>query len=231
MLRRLVLPLILGLAGTAVLIGLGVWQLQRLAWKEEMLARIGTAIAAAPVEVPPEGQGAEFLSVTATGTLAGPALRFVYSATDEALVTVLDTGTRRLLLDPGLAPNGTALPEGGTVTVTGNLEQPQGTGTLHLDQPNARAARDLSAMADLLDAEPVLVVARDITPAIPGVTPLPVTTDGIPNNHFGYAIQWFALAAVWAAMSAGFAWRQSRPDHTRPDQARPDQARPDEETS
>ena len=38
--RRLIFPLFLGLGGLAVLLGLGIWQLQRLHWKEAILADI-----------------------------------------------------------------------------------------------------------------------------------------------------------------------------------------------
>ena len=35
-----------------------------------------------------------------------------------------------------------------------------------------------------------------------GVVPVPLDIEGIPDNHLGYAIQWFGLAAVWAGMAA-----------------------------
>ena len=38
--RRILGPLLIGILGTAVLIALGVWQVQRLAWKEGVLADI-----------------------------------------------------------------------------------------------------------------------------------------------------------------------------------------------
>ena len=40
--------------------------------------------------------------------------------------------------------------------------------------------------------------------------PLPVTTEGIPNNHLGYAVQWFGLALVWAGMTLFLLWRTAR---------------------
>ncbi|MEP2472639.1 MAG: SURF1 family cytochrome oxidase biogenesis protein, partial [Paracoccaceae bacterium] len=47
--RRLIFLVVFGLGGAAILISLGVWQVQRLAWKEDLLARIDTEIAADPV--------------------------------------------------------------------------------------------------------------------------------------------------------------------------------------
>jgi len=79
-------------------------------------------------------------------------------------------------------------------------------------EPDARTglwfARDVPAMAAHLDAEPVLVIARD--PTAPGIDPIPVDTSGIPNDHFGYAVQWFGLAAVWLGMTAYLLWRIRR---------------------
>ena len=45
-------------------------------------------------------------------------------------------------------------------------------------------------MADRLDTEPLLVVTRTMSPADEGVSPLPVDTSGIPNDHLQYAITW-----------------------------------------
>ena len=47
----------------------------------------------------------------------------------------------------------------------------------------------------------MLVVLRQMSPADPGVSPLPVDTSGIPNDHLQYAVTWFSLAAVWLIMT------------------------------
>ena len=44
--------IIVGTVGTAVLLGLGVWQLQRLAWKTEILAQIERKILAPAIDIP-----------------------------------------------------------------------------------------------------------------------------------------------------------------------------------
>jgi surfeit locus 1 family protein len=53
-LKPLVLPGFFALVGMAILVGLGVWQLERLAWKEDLIARIDARIHAAPVPAPQE---------------------------------------------------------------------------------------------------------------------------------------------------------------------------------
>jgi len=52
-LRGLVWPALVALAGIAVLISLGVWQLHRLAWKEALIARIEARGKAPPAPLPP----------------------------------------------------------------------------------------------------------------------------------------------------------------------------------
>ena len=98
------------------------------------------------------------------------------------------------------------------VTVIGNLHWPDEVDGW-TPEPDARGVffgRDLEAIAEVLETEPVLVVAREVSENDPPATPLPVTTTGIPNNHLGYAVQWFGLAAVWAGMTIFFLWRTGR---------------------
>ena len=44
--------MLFGLIGVAILIGLGVWQLQRLVWKEAILSQIDARLRDAPVILP-----------------------------------------------------------------------------------------------------------------------------------------------------------------------------------
>ena len=52
--RSLIGPAIFTLVGVALLCGLGVWQLERLAWKQALLADYAERVGAAPVPFPPE---------------------------------------------------------------------------------------------------------------------------------------------------------------------------------
>lgn len=72
--RRLIFPVLLGLVGTGILIGLGVWQLQRLDWKEGVLARIDAMLAQDPVLLPaaPEPEADNYRQVIVEGCAAAP---------------------------------------------------------------------------------------------------------------------------------------------------------------
>jgi surfeit locus 1 family protein len=211
--RRFWFPILLGVVGVAVLCALGAWQLRRLAWKEGVLAEIDARIAAAPVALPaaPDPAADRFLPVTVAGALGGEEALVLTSLADLGpgfrVVSVLTAGDRRVLVDLGYVPEAardeTRVAE--AVTVTGNLHWPDEadswTPAPDLDD-RLWFARDVPAMAAALDAETVLVVARDVAGADLGTIPVPVTSANVPNDHLGYAVTWFGLAAVWAAMSA-----------------------------
>lgn len=220
MTRRMIFPLLLGLVGAAILLSLGVWQLQRLAWKEAILADISARISAAPVGLPavPDPAADRYLPVRLTGAFAGDHLDVLVSRKQlgagvrviEAFQT--DDG-RRVMVDRGFVPEDqrSAPRVSGPASVVGNLHWPEEVDGF-TPPPDARTglwfARDVPAMAAQLSTEPLLIVARDATG--PGIEPLPVDTSGIPNDHLGYAIQWFGLAAVWLGMTAYLLWRISR---------------------
>ena len=217
--RRYLIPLIFGLGGFAALASLGAWQLQRLEWKEAILADIEARIAAAPVAVPaaPEPKADRYLPVTATGDLVGTSLRVLVSTKERGagyrLVTplVLEDG-RCVMVDEGFVglDENTAPGAASGVTVSGNLHWPEEVDSWTPEPDLSQGlfyARDVTAMASALGTEPVLIVARTVTGTDPRATPMPVTSIGIPNNHLGYAVQWFGLALVWLGMTAFLLWR------------------------
>ncbi|KAA9008064.1 SURF1 family protein [Histidinibacterium aquaticum] len=214
--RRLIFPVLLGLVGCAILIALGNWQVQRLQWKTGILEEIEGRIGAEPVPLPAavEEEPDRFLPVTVSGEIAGEGLRVL--VTPEGLgpgyrrILPFDTGERRVLLDAGWVPlEGGALPEG-EIEVTGNVHWPEEVDRWTPDPDgDLWFARDVGPMAEALNTDPVMVIARDLsTPA--GLTPLPVGTEGIPNDHLEYAITWFSLALVWAIMSVYLVVRTAR---------------------
>ncbi|QFT79848.1 SURF1 family protein [Roseovarius sp. THAF27] len=219
MLRKTLLPLIFGLAGAAVLIWLGVWQVQRLDWKEGILSQIETRIDAAPVALPErfDPEADKYLPVEVSGQFGDGALRVLVSRKQVGagylVISPFETeGGRRILVDRGFIRQGDALSDapGGALTVTGNLHWPddRNSSTPENDvDGNTWFARDLGQMAEVLDTEPVLLVARTLSQPEEAVTPLPVDTAHIPNDHLQYAITWFSLAAIWLGMTAFYIFR------------------------
>ncbi|WP_299841929.1 SURF1 family protein [uncultured Roseovarius sp.] len=216
--RRILIPLIFGLAGAAILISLGVWQVQRLAWKEGVLADIEARIGAAPVALPaaPDPDTDQYLPVTITGMLGQPPLRVLVSrkqiGAGYRLVTTLSTAERTILVDLGFIKVDKPIPAftDAPLNITGNLNWPDDRLSSTPDNDvsgNIWFARDIDQMADQLGAEPILLVVRETSQSDPVATPLPVDTGAIPNDHLNYAITWFSLAAIWLVMTGYFLWR------------------------
>jgi surfeit locus 1 family protein len=215
--RGILFLLIFGLTGTGVLIGLGVWQVQRLAWKQDVIAQIESRIAADPVALPAQFDvdADRYLPVRVDGEILRGEIHVLVSVKQvgagyRVIAPFQTTDGRRILLDRGFIGSARRndMRTTGAATITGNLHWPQETDsyTPAPDLPaNTWFARDVPAMAQVLDTEPVLLIARSETD--PNLTVLPVDTSRIPNDHLQYAITWFSLALIWAAMTATFLWR------------------------
>lgn len=217
--KRYLVPLIFGLGGFAVLMSLGVWQLRRLEWKEAILADIDARIAAAPVAVPaaPDPVADRYLPVTARGAFTGNSIRVLVSVKDRGagyrIVSSFDLDDgRRIMVDEGYVGLEEDIHPAAAsgVTVTGNLHWPDEVDRWTPEPDMSEGlfyARDVTTMAQALGSEPILVVARTVSGTDARATPMPVTSTGVPNNHLGYAVQWFGLAAVWLGMTAFLLWR------------------------
>ena len=215
--RRMIVPGLFGLIGAAILLGLGVWQLQRLGLKEARLAAIDAMLVEVPVPLPAavDADHDRYRGVTVAGRFTGEAVFSLDSLQDagpgKRVIAVFETADlRRVLVDRGIWLDGTAATPlvGHAATVAGNLDWPRETDSF-TPPPDARTglwfARDVSAMAQALATEPTLIVARG--PTGDGIKPMPVDTSAIPNNHWQYAVTWFALAAGWLGMTAYLLWR------------------------
>lgn len=219
---RIIWPLIAGVVGCAILVSLGVWQLNRLAWKEGVLAEIEARIGDAPVSLPetPDPEADRFLPVRVIGRTLGEEARVLVSVKGAGagyrVISPFETEDgRTILVDEGFIRSSeeTAARPAVGMTVAGNLHWPDEVDSFTPDPSPEEGlwfARDVAALAEWFGTEQVLVVARTVTGTDPRATPLPVTTEGIPNNHLGYAVQWFGLAAVWAGMTAFLLWRIRR---------------------
>jgi surfeit locus 1 family protein len=225
-LRRLFWPGLLVLLAFAILVGLGTWQLQRLAWKQAILARIADRIAAAPVDLPPEAdwprlvpEDYEYRRVRLTGVFEHDKEALVFrpaglgaasGAGPGYLVLTplrLDSGAR-VIVDRGFVPLDRKQPEsraageiGGVVTITGLMRSPESRNLFTPADDPARGqwyTRDPSRIAAYfkLDRTAPFTVDADAG-AAPGGWPVGgQTVIDIPNNHLSYALTWYGLAAA-----------------------------------
>jgi surfeit locus 1 family protein len=217
---RMILPLLFGIGGVAVLLWLGVWQLGRLDEKETVLAEVARRMAVEPQDVPvlPDRGAHNYLQVLALGDLIGDEAHVL---TSEEFVgpgflviskLVLGDG-RAVLVDLGFVPEARKTEERpqGAVEVVGNMLWPNEVDSAFTPAPdlgkNIWFARDLPAMAAHLGAEPIMIVASAVRPA-PANMPKPIrVASNIANDHLEYAITWFSLALVWMGMTLYLLWR------------------------
>lgn len=217
MIRSILFALVLGLSGTVVLTALGVWQMQRLAWKEGIIADAETMLTRAPVALPaaPDPVADRYRAVRVDGRFTGQEAHVLTSLREEGpgyrmIAAYVMTDGRQILVDRGFireTAKDTPRPPL-AVEVVGNLNWPDDVTAWTPPYDANRAiwyGRDVVGMATLLGTEPVLVIAR--TDTGDGILPLPVTTEGFRNNHFEYAMTWFGLAAVWLGMTVYLLWR------------------------
>lgn len=218
--RGIVAAVVFGVVGASLLTGLGIWQLQRLAWKEDLIARLDARLAAEPVPLPaaPDPDRDAFLRVRAEGMAGGAEVHVLTSRQPFGpgfrviAPLVLEDG-RRILTDLGYVPeadrNAPRPPAAGAVV--GALYWPGETDSF-TPAPDRAAniwfARDLPAMADALGTEPLLIVAES-HPL--GDRPMALRLGvNLPNDHLQYALTWFALALIWAVMSIVLVRREGR---------------------
>ncbi len=228
----LIVPTALALIGVAVLIALGVWQLERRTWKENLIAMIDARITQAPQHLPPPGDwprltaaGDEFRRVTFPAEFVAGQEAFVYSAGSALRPDVKGTGywafaPARLsgggivIVNRGFVPldrkDAASRAQGaakGSIDIVGIMRWPEKPG---LFTPAADAAgrvwylRDPQAMAQTEKWGTVAPFYIDQEAPVPaGGLPLPgKVVVNLPDNHMQYAITWFGLALGMAGVYA-----------------------------
>jgi surfeit locus 1 family protein len=231
------LPTLFALLATAVLGGLGTWQVQRLHWKEAWLARQHAQIARPPLghaEALATGEDAAFRRVRARGRYdPGHSILVHHVPRDgregSRVITplLLDEaeGAPALLVDRGWIPH---------AAVQGFLEldRPEGEteveGMLFLldlaaAEPGRRAERrvhwvhfDPARHAALLQEQlPYRVAPLLLQRGDDAEDGLPLGGFELPRSrvdHRSYAITWYSMAAVCAAVWVGFGLQRGRRD-------------------
>ena len=215
----------------AVFLALGTWQVQRLFWKLDLIARVEARIHADPVAAPGPAEWAgvtrekdEYRRVTATGLFRHDRTALVQAVTERGagfwVMTPLVLDDRAaILVNRGFVPAGRSAPEArvaselpaGPVAVTGLLRISEpGGGFLRENDPEGDRwySRDVAAIAaakGIADAAPYFIDA-DATPNPGGLPVGGLTVVAFRNSHLVYALTWYALAA----MSAFAAFRVHR---------------------
>lgn len=213
-----------------ILIGLGVWQLDRKVWKENLIASLTERLAKPPQDIPPRE---EWSRLTAQ---ADEFRRVVFPAEfipgEEALVYSAGSALRKDVKGPGYWVFAPARLAGGSVVIVN-----RGFVPLERKDPATRAEGAASGVIDIVgvlrwpeqrgfftpadDVKANIWYLRDIhamdearkwnaaapfyidqeAPAPPGGLPLPGKLEvHLPDNHLQYAITWFGLALALAGV-------------------------------
>lgn len=223
--RRLVpvVPTIMVAAMLAVLVSLGLWQIDRMHQKEEMLAHYRANSLAAPAPLPatmadPENHAfrTALLNCTFEGeAVLSPGASVSGKAGQHVYALCRDEGRAdRVVVDLGWVPFQAQVPavDGLSATVEGVVRPWAGHTAMEKLSGSARVSPE-SFRADAPIA-PVFVQAERLVPAggsvFPQTQPSPLRPEAIPNNHRSYAIQWFLFAGTLLAIYGVYVYRWRR---------------------
>ena len=232
-----VVSAILVTAAFAVLVALGTWQMQRLQWKEALIAAIAERRSAppAPLEkieaMAAAGEDIDYRTVRVSGIYDHGKERHFF-ATHEGrsgyyvFTPLMLADGRALFVNRGFVPfeqkDAATRPEGqvpGEVTIDG-LARPRLSEKPSSIVPDNDIAKnifywkDLDAMAQSAEiaADRLVPFFVDAGPAEnPGGLPIGgVTQFDLPNNHLQYALTWYGLAAALVVVSGVYVYRRKR---------------------
>lgn len=231
--RGLLVPFVLALAGFAVLLGLGTWQLNRKAWKEALIDTMTDQLAARPIELPPPAKWSSFNPDNPDFTRVRLHADFI-KARDALVYTsgssIRDDakGTGYFVFSPARLADGSVVvvnrgftPEksypqaSGPQDIIGYMRWPEAPSwfvAAHDTAGDVWTVRDPQAMAQVLGWGAVApFYVEQETPVPPGGLPHPsALKPHLRNEHLQYAITWYGLAAVLAVMSILWAVKRRR---------------------
>lgn len=229
----LLIPTLMTLVMLPALIALGNWQLQRMYWKEDLIARLAAARTAEPAPLAEvlarykAGENIEYTRVRVTGTFDHGSERHLYAPRTQSqgwdVFTRLDAPEGHIYVNRGWVPDKLKDPatrvEGqiaGPLTVTGLARLPESAGAFtatddakgnrwfHRNPSEFAGAGAPEAVAPFsIDAEP--------EPANPGGWPKASATEiRVANRHLEYVVTWWGLAATLVVVFYLFARKRLR---------------------
>jgi len=212
----------------AMFAALGIWQLERRAWKLDLIARVDRRVHAAPEPLPPRAAWARigpedgYRRIRVRGVFLHRRETLVQAVTEKGagfwVLTPLRTGDGVVLVNRGFVPPERRSPiTRAQGQVTGPLVV---TGLLRLSEPAGGFLRSNAPAQDRWYSRDVAGIAR--ARGIAGAAPFFIDADGsanpggwpaggltviqFRNTHLVYALTWFALA-VLSAGGAAILWR------------------------
>jgi surfeit locus 1 family protein len=212
-------PTVMSVPALFLLLGLGIWQIQRLGWKEGQIAERAHAVAAPPVAAPQtlaEAQRLDYHHVFVDGVFLHAKEIYLGASAGagsigyQVLTPLAEPDGRIVLVDRGYVPSDLRDPSkraagqvAGRVHIVGLLRLPP-AGRPNWFLPDNRPDLnywfwvDLPAMvrADKLDRVAPFYIDADATPNPGGWPKGGVTRLALPNHHLQYAITWFSLAVA-----------------------------------
>lgn len=231
--RRLFLPTLVTLIAVGGVFSLGVWQVERRGWKQELIAARAQALSAPPITVTralTADAVVDLAPATAVGqfrhdlemTLVGRASHNTPGVHIATPLILKDGGV--LLVDRGWVPLTAKDPAKrapgqieGEVTITGLLRRGEQAGWF--TPPSKPGDRqfffaDLPAMAAVTGLDGVLPLLLEAGPAPPpgGLPQGGQTRLELTNNHLQYSLTWFTLAAAGLVIFGIWARRQRAVD-------------------
>ncbi len=214
----------------AVLVSLGSWQLQRLEWKRELIARVDEAMGKPPVEFSPDAirDEDEYRPVYADGVFVRDQTVRVFGTLDGApgayvFDPFVTSNAALIYVNRGFVPQAdltaaSAAPVSGPVRVEGLARRrdrpappaswfrrpgPDASGYWYVRDPVAMAAA--AGMKDGA-VSPFYIDQYAVENA--GAPRGGTTRLDFRNKHLEYALTWFGLAGVLAAMWLIFSFRK-----------------------
>lgn len=207
-------PLLAVVPAALLMCGFGFWQLQRLAWKTDLLARIDAAQAAAPAPFPArvtDVRALEYRKLIATGrydhareVFYGAIVRGTEGGSFVVTPLIRDDGSPILVLRGWVREGRRDFPRPeGEQQVTG-FAFAGSPGTWFTPAPDLAKRRfyafdipRIAAAVGLAEVAPVGLV--ELGPR--SADPMPEQVPPRPTNlHLGYAITWFGLAGALLAV-------------------------------
>jgi surfeit locus 1 family protein len=232
--RSLVVPLVVAIPALAVLIGLGLWQLDRKAWKENLIATLQQRLSAPPVALPaPEDwpkltrDNAEFRRVRLRADYLDQAHVHLYASGSALRDDVKAPGYfvfaparlaagQIVVVNAGYVPDRQHAWTGGSSEIVGTLRWPESPSWFVSDHDAlgsiwfVRDHREMAKLKHWGDRVAPFYIEQE-SPVPSGGLPRPGKLSvKLRNDHLGYALTWFGLAAALVIIFALFALRQRR---------------------